>query len=81
VPVLRYGVNRPWARPPRLRAGATAGADQQITINNTTITNRVRGRRGGDERYLPNAVVNRVNSGVLKSRRPAAVAAPIQHRR
>src|SRR5262249_38286280 len=66
VPVIAFGVDRPWVRPPAFVQTPPRAPIQQITINNTTIINqRVGGAAAPLSAPLPNTVVNKVNSGAL----------------
>ena len=80
VPVIAFGVDRPWVRPPAFVQVPPRVPIQQITINNTTIINqRVGGAAAPLSAPLPAAVVTRVNSGALKPPPPAPPPpAPIQ---
>src|SRR5262252_2379962 len=81
VPVIAFGVDRPWARPPAFVQAPPRAPIQQITINNTTIINqRSVGSSAPVSAPLPAAVVSNVNSGNLKAPPPGGKAqAPINH--
>jgi uncharacterized caspase-like protein len=80
TPVISYGLNMPWARPPAFVHVPTPSPVQQVTINNKTIINRTpRGAAAPLSAALPAAVVTAANSGALKPPPPAPpAAAPIQ---
>src|SRR5579871_4109378 len=70
VPVVPFiSGPRPWVRPPAFVQAPPRAPIQQITINNTTITNQ---RQGGGAAALsapslPTTLVSRANSGALKA--------------
>jgi uncharacterized caspase-like protein len=77
-----FDAPRPWVRPPEFVVAPPRPPIQQLTINNTIITNNnttIINRRPGDGRVgplslapaLPGAVVSRVNSGALHVPPPA----------
>jgi uncharacterized caspase-like protein len=71
---------RPWVRPPEFVTPPPRPPIQRLTIDNTTVVNE---RPGGGVGLLspapslPGAVVNRVNTGVLRVPPPAPPAPPV----